>query len=229
MVYGDDPKKSVAISADGSGTLACLGTDQHREYCCPTNDLPTCTWRGTAPLCRHAKCKSGEVEITSGLNGDGKECWFNHKVLCCQSKASDAALSACRESKVTAIKATTSANWSSEWEGSAPFCKRGCDKGRQELTYSGWGAGGEEPCSTGSKSLCCTQPPPYQNCQWYKHGDSFGNFGNPFSCSGKCPAGKQMIASDIGSCFVGYQVYCCDAPASKSQTLQGLHKTYLQT
>lgn len=110
------------------------------------------------------------------------------------------------------------------------FCKRGCkEQDRQELTYSGWGAGGEEPCATGYKSLCCTQPPPYQNCQWYKHGDSFANIGNPFSCSGKCPAGKQMIASDIGSCFSGYQVYCCDAPASKSQTHHGLHHKYLQS
>ncbi|KAL8671161.1 MAG: hypothetical protein Q9168_004338 [Polycauliona sp. 1 TL-2023] len=76
------------------------------------------------------------------------------------------------------------------------------------------GAGGEEPCVTGYKSLCCTQPPPYQNCQWYKHGDSIANFGNPFSCSGKCPSGKQMIASDVGTCFYGYQVYCCDSPAT---------------
>ena len=102
-----------------------------------------------------------------------------------------------------------------EWQSSAPFCKRGCSGDRKELTYSTWGAGGEEPCATGHKSLCCTQPPPYQNCEWYKHGGKYSLFTNPFSCSGKCPSGKQMIASDVGSCFTGYQVYCCDSPASE--------------
>ncbi|KAL8806037.1 MAG: hypothetical protein Q9182_001569 [Xanthomendoza sp. 2 TL-2023] len=94
VVLGNRPKQNVAIS-NQQGNLACIRSDEHREYCCPINDAPTCVWRGKAPLCRNAKCEDGEVEITSGLNGDGHDCWFNHKVLCCKSTASDAALSAC--------------------------------------------------------------------------------------------------------------------------------------
>ncbi|KAL8862688.1 MAG: hypothetical protein Q9178_001186 [Gyalolechia marmorata] len=94
VVLGNHPKQNVAIGIK-QGNLACGALDEHREYCCPINDAPTCVWRGKAPLCRNAKCEDGEVEITSGLNGDGSDCWFNHKVLCCKSTASDAALSAC--------------------------------------------------------------------------------------------------------------------------------------
>ena len=77
-----------------------------------------------------------------------------------------------------------------EWEGAAPFCstipgkEHGCNEpDRKSLTYSSFGAGGEERCSRGDyelhpktfeltdrlpgyKSFCCTQPPPFTGCSW---------------------------------------------------------------
>ncbi|KAL8694817.1 MAG: hypothetical protein Q9218_000576 [Villophora microphyllina] len=94
--------------------------------------VPTCQWRGTAPLCRDAKCKDGEVEITSDGRGTGESCWFNHKNLCCQSTSTDEAAGKCH------------------WEGSGPLCAAPfghakCPSGTIELTNSNYGAGGEAP------------------------------------------------------------------------------------
>lgn len=188
---------------------------QVRSYCCPTNDLPTCTWRGTAPFC-NGQCHTGEVDVTSDTSGTGagayycfvysrspliltyhKDCWTGHKVLCCQQTASTAALSKCT------------------WEGSAPFCsspfgQASCSGNTSALTYSSVGAGGEEPCVVGSKSFCCDQPPPYQNCAWYAHGGNF--LFVPFNCAGTCPGTKQLIATDPTGCLSGVQAFCCDAP-----------------
>ncbi|GKZ40171.1 hypothetical protein AbraIFM66950_002903, partial [Aspergillus brasiliensis] len=56
------------------------------------------------------------------------------------------------------------------WSGSAPDCASGqnhasCASGYPEyLTDSVDGQGGESVCYNGFKSLCCTDPIPYQNC-----------------------------------------------------------------
>lgn len=36
----------------------------------PLNNLPTCTWRGSAPFCKGV-CHDREVEITSATSGTG--------------------------------------------------------------------------------------------------------------------------------------------------------------
>ena len=52
------------------------------------------------------------------------------------------------------------------------------------------------------QSFCCDKPPPYTGCDWYYHG---GNFWGqiPFVCTGTCPAGKAVIATDPTSCWSG--------------------------
>ena len=108
---------------------------------------------------------------------------------------------------------------SPEWKGSAPICAltpwghADCPSGTQELTYSKFGAGGEAQCQVlqGFKSLCCSQPPPYQNCVWQRHDNSW-NFGFPLVCATQCQPGKTPIASDPEFCITGASLFCCDAP-----------------
>ena len=52
---------------------------QTRTYCCSSNDLPSCHWKGSARLCINDKCASDEIELST----DTSNCWFNHKTLCC--------------------------------------------------------------------------------------------------------------------------------------------------
>ncbi|KDR82337.1 hypothetical protein GALMADRAFT_237588 [Galerina marginata CBS 339.88] len=197
-------QRSDGKNRGNTGTnTGCTGSDS-RLYCCPSDDMPTCTWRGTAPFC-DGKCHDGEVEVTSSTSGTGASCWTGHKVLCCLKTASDAAVSECH------------------WSGSAPICaapfsQADCPSGEKALTNSNYGAGGEQPCDIGSKSFCCDQPPPYQNCDWFYHG---GNFWGaiPFSCTGTCPAGKSVIATDPTGCFSGYGAFCCDNPATTNDPL----------
>ena len=130
-------QRSDGKNKGNTGTnTGCSGNDA-RLYCCPSNDMPTCLWRGTAPFCG-GQCHDGEVEVTSSTSGTGAECWTGHKVLCCTKTTSDSAVSQCH------------------WEGSAPICaapfgKAGCPSGRNALTSSNYGAGGEQPCAIGQK------------------------------------------------------------------------------
>lgn len=154
-VWGEcnaDCPASTSPATYGSGTTNAgifLGCDTgSRKYCCPTDDVPTCTWRGTAPFC-NGKCHDGEVEVASDLSGTGDECWTGHKVLCCTSTDSDAAAGDCG------------------WHGTAPFCGTpSCPSGETLLTKDVAGAGGEEYCGTGYKGFCCSDPVPYTNCDW---------------------------------------------------------------
>jgi len=128
-MYGKD-KGSAGINT------GCPG-DKSKLYCCPSNDMPTCAWRGTAPFCG-GKCEGTEVEVSSSTTGDGKLCWTGHKVLCCTKTGSDSAAGHC------------------EWKGSAPFCssllgQADCPFGQKALTSSNVGAGGEQPCRWGLK------------------------------------------------------------------------------
>ncbi|KAJ7653279.1 putative class V chitinase [Mycena polygramma] len=199
VIVANHPDKSAAIGIS-EGNNACRDewngagdTRFERVFCCPPNDPPTCRWGGTSPFC-NGRCNSDEVQIATGISGDGLGCATGHKALCCKKKTSDQDWGAC------------------QWEGTAPFCKdAGCSEDdRKPLVTTTWGQGGEQPCNTGTKSYCCTQPPPFTGCVWNKHGDDNSFFQNPFVCQGKCPAGKQLVATDIGSCIWGSQAYCCD-------------------
>ncbi|KAF7342007.1 putative class V chitinase [Mycena venus] len=199
VIVANHPDKSAGIGIS-EGNNACRdewnsagNTRFERVFCCPPNSPPTCRWGGTAPFC-NGRCNDDEVQIATGINGDGKPCATGHKALCCKKTTSDQDWGAC------------------QWEGTAPFCKgEGCSESdRKPLVTTTWGQGGEQPCNTGTKSYCCTQPPPFTGCVWNKHGDDNSIFQNPFVCQGKCPAGKQLVATDIGSCIWGSQVYCCD-------------------
>ena len=110
-------------------------------YCCPSNDLPTCTWRGQAPFCGAAggsRCDRTEVEVISSTSGTGRPCWTGHKVLCCTKTGSKSAVGRC------------------QWQGSAPFCsplfrQASCSATQQAIAKSNYGAGGENRCLWGQK------------------------------------------------------------------------------
>ena len=136
-------QRSGGKNKGNTGTNTGCSDGASRLYCCPSNDIPTCRWRGLAPFCGAvggAKCTNSEVEVTSSTSGDGRPCWTGHKVLCCTKTASDSAAGHC------------------EWRGSAPFCaapfgQASCPSPQAALTKSTYGAGGEQPCFTGQKVL----------------------------------------------------------------------------
>lgn len=130
-------QRSDGKNKGNTGTNTGCLEGQSRLYCCPSSDMPTCQWRGTAPFC-NGKCHDGEVEVTSSTSGTGETCKTGHKVLCCTQTGSDAAAGKC------------------EWKGSAPFCAElrsdaSCPSGQQILTDSYYGAGGEQTCWVGLK------------------------------------------------------------------------------
>uniref|UniRef100_T1IU72 LCN-type CS-alpha/beta domain-containing protein n=1 Tax=Strigamia maritima TaxID=126957 RepID=T1IU72_STRMM len=45
---------------------------------------PHCRWDGTAPFCA-GLCLYDEVTCEYDKYGDGKKCWTDNKVLCCES------------------------------------------------------------------------------------------------------------------------------------------------
>ena len=137
-------QRSDGKNKGSTGTNTGCSGNNARLYCCPSNDMPTCLWRGTASFC-NGKCHDGEVEVTSSTSGTGATCFTGHKVLCCTNTVSDASLSHC------------------QWTGSAPFCsallgQAQCPSGRRALTSSNYGAGGEQPCSVGSKVVLSSHP-----------------------------------------------------------------------
>ncbi|KAA8896314.1 chitinase [Sphaerosporella brunnea] len=218
------PGLSPAQRSDGknrgnAGIYNGCSNGQTRDYCCPSNDVPTCTWRGTAPFC-NGKCHDGEVEVTSDNKATGSSCWTGHKVLCCQQTKSDQAIGACH------------------WEGSAPICaiaplicpicfynSASCPSDKPyKLTTGKDGDGGEQSCwyNGGWKSMCCSTPVPFQNCVW---GQSSGTwtqwidanpilnlFGVGKDCKGECPVGKVPVAMDGTGCRTGKSYFCCDDP-----------------
>ena len=191
---------SGPITGGGSGRSS-------RPYCCPSNDVPQCEWRGSAPFC-NGKCHDDEVEVSSDTAATGAYCFTGHKVLCCKSTKSDETIGKCK------------------WYGSAPACAffswghAGCPSGLKELTFDKYGSGGESGCypTGGYKSFCCPDPPPYTGCDWYYHGNKF--FGSvPGFCGGGCPDGKYPIASDPFLCITGAGLYCCDSPKQEVASL----------
>jgi chitinase len=200
-------QRSDGKSRGNAGIYAFCPEGETRNYCCPKDkEMPTCTWRGTAPFC-NGKCEKGEVQVSSDGSATGEECWTGHKVLCCTSTESDAAIGQCK------------------WEGAAPFCGKdgrvgqhyGCDEDdRYEETFDSIGASGESVCFSGYKSFCCTKPNPFTNCGWTTKESPWLH---PFTCPVGCPAGKQIIAQDPTKaglfCETGSSYYCCDAPVEE--------------
>ncbi|KAL9578953.1 MAG: hypothetical protein Q9203_006904 [Teloschistes exilis] len=178
------------------------------------------------PSARTGKSRSpatdGELEIVRTLHRLSEQlililvaCWFNHKNLCCKSTATDEAAGKCH------------------WEGSGPFCAAPfghakCPSNTKELTNSNYGAGGESVCATGLKSLCCSDPPPYQNCVWQRHNNRF-NLGIITFCASGCNAGQIPIATDPTGCITGASFFCCDAPALSPDPAESTVQNYLST
>lgn len=192
----------------GIWQTGCSGKST-RTYCCPNDNKPTCTWRGTAPFC-NGKCHSGEVQVATDWNGGGEDCITGHKALCCTSNAADAANAACN------------------WIGSAPFCgSPSCPAGQVALTTDAMGSGGDQPCLTGHKTFCCKTPQPYTNCDWYGRGGISGYL--TLNCDVyQCPSGQFTVAVDPSWCNSGVNKYCCDAPTSINNPQLAAFKSQLQ-
>ncbi|KAF3017889.1 hypothetical protein E8E14_013004 [Neopestalotiopsis sp. 37M] len=71
----------LGLSA-GADALTQSCHNDVKQYCCPPQDPPTCTWSGTAPFC-NGGCSSPDVEFLQDGSGDGHRCWTGHKSLCC--------------------------------------------------------------------------------------------------------------------------------------------------
>ena len=193
---GMSPAQSGNGKKNGpAGIYSGCKSGQKRGYCCPSDSVPSCTWRGTAPAC-NGKCLDTEINVSSDSHGGGKWCSSGHKVLCCTHVQGDSQIGQCK------------------WEGASPYCSAipgtqyGCnEKDRKSLTYSSYGAGGEARCLEGYKSLCCTQPPPFTGCSWT-------------GCLGTgCPSGKQVVAVDGNLCPIPGRTryFCCDQTRGDDQ------------
>ena len=124
------------------------------RFCCPADQpAPRCTWRGhrNSGWCSPG-CEDDEINVGSLKHG----CNIRHQSACCKS---DPVVDVYDECK---------------WVGEAPTCKFGggaadCPSDYPFYIFSNNnGAGGEQPCATGSKSYCCRDPAPkeFRQCQW---------------------------------------------------------------
>ncbi|KAK6528317.1 hypothetical protein TWF281_009560 [Arthrobotrys megalospora] len=201
----------AAISGGGQATSGRqCPKNSPRSFCCPSNNLPTCEWvryqSGAAKafgVCQK-KCATNQVAVGTDTGG----CTSGHGTLCCENKNSVSYIDQC------------------EWAGSAPSCAgilhinedAKCNNPNKpyKLTHSSIGDGGEQPCFSSWKSLCCTNPPPYKNCAWHKSGKWFDWL---FAlCDGTCPPGKTVVAVDpwAAGCTgwgTGPGAFCCDPPS----------------
>ncbi|KAM7214825.1 hypothetical protein V8F06_009815 [Rhypophila decipiens] len=111
-----------------------------------------------------------------------------------------------------------------KWVGSAPACNGGsCPSDfPHKVVSTRTGAGGEQPCSSGTKSYCCRNPPPadFSNCEWVKKGNP-PMFEGSHICEDTCGPGRIKIATEVtnpysggsSGCFGGAWAYCCKPPA----------------
>ncbi|MCJ1228651.1 hypothetical protein MMC12_005312 [Toensbergia leucococca] len=207
-------------------------SSKQRNYCCPTNSNDKdyshfarsrkLTEDQTFPLVsgevlRHfvmASVRMGRYRLQQTHLGQGQVARLGTKRY-----ASDTAIAQCT------------------WVGSAPSCaKKGqaanCPSGLSRITQDSFGSGGDAACYTGAKSFCCPNPSPYQNCDWFAHGDQIIG-AVPYVCGTPqdCPAGKYAVASDPSGCGFGTAKYfCCDSPGGypeldSFQNLLNLFKT----
>ncbi|KAI0112108.1 chitinase [Nemania sp. FL0031] len=182
------------IMGDGSNCLA----DGFSKFCCPANQpLPTCLWRGhhNSGICTPG-CEDDEVEVGTLRTG----CNISHQSACCKDTSTTAQYGDCR------------------WQGSSPSCDIGSGCGGDfpyELVKTSTGAGGEQPCVSGQKKLCCRNPRPNAfagTCKWVTKG-SPPRFEQPLICEDSCPEGQIKVATMVdnyGDCFGGAKAFCCE-------------------
>jgi glycosyl hydrolase family 18 (putative chitinase) len=166
----------VESSKSNAGPLGIeLGCNQgSRSFCCPAKSPPTCSWKGSPKFCgllAKNRCSSSEIEVAASTDG----CWTGHKSLCCSKTGTDSTLAACEWEGAAPICATKSVvtvilGFVGPLLGSAfTFASYGCGGNfPTELTTGKQGEGGQQSCAYngGFKSYCCSQPPPWKNCNW---------------------------------------------------------------
>ena len=106
------------------------GKGQKRTYCCPSTDMPTCRWKGSAPACNIGNgCGSDELILTSDTGGG---CTSGHKNLCCKTNQADQYKKQC------------------VWKGTAPRCERDnkCPKDKPTEIARGISGDNEQQCDT---------------------------------------------------------------------------------
>lgn len=186
------------------------GAGGRRRFCCPVSSMPLCWWHnsGRGSFCR-GTCAGNLVKVgasSEGINYHVQEftrnvqaLWLTRSSLDCQTGS--VAL-CCTNNVATRPMAQC------QWAGNTPDCGRpaSCPVGTTRVVSSDVGNGGEEPCLTGQRSLCCENNP-WTNCAWTQ-----GN---------ACPLGKTNLA--IRRRLSGYSmgrpqsipgsIYCCDIPA----------------
>lgn len=201
--YQNCPSGFKEVPRDGTNQIMsdhsmCLdgGTS---KFCCPSDqELPTCKWRGhsNSGWCNPG-CEDDEVEVGTLSTG----CNIRHQSACCKKADVVAAYGECR------------------WQGSAPSCDIGSGCGGDypiEIVKTNTGAGGEQPCVTGSKKFCCKSPTPNAfggMCKWVTKGSPPRFPDNDFICEDSCPQGQIKVATqtdNFGDCFGGAKAYCCD-------------------
>ncbi|KAL0258443.1 hypothetical protein SLS55_005936 [Diplodia seriata] len=201
----DCPAGFKEVPRDGTKLMmtdetACLGMNPHK-FCCPSDtDQPTCTWRGfkNSGACQPG-CNDGEVEVGTLSKG----CSSKHQSACCTDNAATSAYGSCK------------------WFGSAGVCAKagehaGCGDDYPHFVFAASaGYGGDQICSQGSKSFCCTEPPPskFTKCDWYTKASR--QLESDYVCESSCPEGYVRLGMQKGSCSFGWEAYCCKGEESE--------------
>lgn len=92
-------------------------------------------------------------------------------------------------------------------------CGGSCPAGTTQLTQTLTGDGGDSPCSSGRRSLCCSTSGGNgfipSTCGWYRN--AYHN-----TCTPGCPQGKVQLAVDSAgaNCVRGFGSFCCDPPVN---------------
>ena len=151
----------------------------------------TCRWDGTAPFCS-GQCGGNETEMTR-LDGlpdfwvppfvnqnppFGANCWTGTKALCCVTPGRT-----CR------------------WDGTAPFCRGGCQAGETQADPPPGSSSGSG-CWTGSKVYCCR---------------SVGSSGQPLT-EANCAFGPDTCVQGFVWREATPSDHVCVAPAVREQT-----------
>ncbi|RAH42220.1 glycoside hydrolase, partial [Aspergillus brunneoviolaceus CBS 621.78] len=207
---GDEcPSGFKEVPRDGTkltmtDTTGCSPSREHK-FCCPASDtdFPTCRWRGfhNTGFCT-AGCKDGETEVGSLSEG----CRTSHQSACCTVTSSTKAYSKCK------------------WVGSSPPCaspgkNHTCPDDYPHFLFADSnGAGGEQTCSSGRKSYCCTEiPDEFTDCKWYnKETTVIGP--ESYYCETSCPTNYIRLGMEAGSCGYNMQAYCCGGKTTTTTT-----------
>ncbi|GLA32131.1 hypothetical protein AnigIFM63326_011270 [Aspergillus niger] len=207
---GDDcPSGFKEVPRDGTkltmtDTTGCSPSREHK-FCCPASDtdFPTCTWRGfhNTGFCK-AGCKDGEAEVGSLKEG----CRTSHQSACCTVTSSTKSYSKCK------------------WFGGSPGCagsgkNHSCPDDYPNFLFADSnGAGGEQTCSSGRKSYCCTEiPDEFTDCKWYQKDTTVWGPDSYF-CETSCPTEYIRLGMEAGSCGYNMQAYCCGGKTTTTTT-----------